>query len=79
MKRSPWLFAILTLRACLPLMLAAGDDTNATPAPEPTPDKSTYTIFNPTPRKLWRAFNTDRPSKTDSPFTIDAGDRKSVV
>ena len=73
MKRSPWLFAILTLRACLPLMLAGDEVTNATPAPEPTPDKSTYTIFNPTPRKLWRAFNTDRPSKTDSPFTIDAG------
>jgi hypothetical protein len=36
-------------------------------------DKSQYTIFNPTPIGLRRAYNTDRPSKTDSPFTIDAG------
>jgi hypothetical protein len=36
-------------------------------------DKSHYTIFNPTPVDLRRPYNTDRPSKTDSPFTIDAG------
>ncbi len=36
-------------------------------------DKLQYTIFNPTPVDLRRAYNTDRPSKTDSPFTIDAG------
>jgi hypothetical protein len=39
----------------------------------PTPDKSMYTLFNPTPVDLRRAYNTDRPSKTDSPYTIDAG------
>jgi hypothetical protein len=39
----------------------------------PTTDKSAYTLFNPTPIDLRRAYNTDRPSKTDSPFTIDAG------
>src|SRR4029450_6970303 len=38
-----------------------------------TPDKSQYTLFNPTPIGLRRPYNTDRPSKTDSPFTIDAG------
>ena len=43
------------------------------PSPTPTPDKSQYTLFNPTPIDLRRAYNTDRPSKTDSPFTIDAG------
>jgi hypothetical protein len=36
-------------------------------------DKSQYTLFKPTPIDLRRAYNTDRPSKTDSPFTIDAG------
>ena len=36
-------------------------------------DKSHYTIFNPTPIGLRRPYNTDLPSKTDSPFTIDAG------
>ena len=43
------------------------------PSPTPTPDKSQYTLFNPTPVDLRRPYNTDRPSKTDSPFTIDAG------
>jgi hypothetical protein len=33
---------------------------------EPTPDKSQYTLFNPTPIDLRRPYNTDRPSKTDS-------------
>jgi hypothetical protein len=38
-----------------------------------TPDKSQFNLFNPTPVDLRRAYNTDRPSKTDSPYTIDAG------
>jgi hypothetical protein len=38
-----------------------------------TPDKSIYNLFNPTPLSLRRPYNTDRPSKTDSPYTIDAG------
>ena len=32
-------------------------------SPEPSsppPDKSQYNLFNPTPRKLWREFSTDR-------------------
>jgi hypothetical protein len=39
----------------------------------PASDKSQYTLFNPTPIDLRRSYNTDRPSKTDSPYTIDAG------
>jgi Putative MetA-pathway of phenol degradation len=42
-------------------------------SPTPTPDKSHYTLFNPTPVDLRRPYNTDRPSKTDSPYTVDAG------
>ena len=56
--------------------IRAGDSSSSpTPSPSPTatPDKSHYTIFNPTPFGLRRAYNTDRPSKTDSPYTIDAG------
>ena len=45
----------------------------ADPSPTPTPDKSQYTLFNPTPIDLRRPYNTDRPSKTDSPYTVDAG------
>ncbi len=43
--------------------------TTATPAP----DKSQYNLFDPTPIDLRRPYNTDRPSKTDSAYTIDAG------
>lgn len=56
--------------ACARFTLA-GEDSS--PVATPIPDKSQYNLFNPTPIKLRRAYNTDRPSKTDSPYTIDAG------
>ena len=31
------------------------------------------TFFNPTPDDQMRAMTTERPSKTDSPFSLDAG------
>jgi hypothetical protein len=37
------------------------------------PDKSQYHLFNPTPREFMREMSTDRPDKTESPFTVDAG------
>jgi hypothetical protein len=37
------------------------------------PDKGQYHLFNPTPRALLREMTTDRPDKTESPFTVDAG------
>jgi len=37
------------------------------------PDKSQYTLFNPTPANCMREFDPDRPDVTDSPFTVDAG------
>jgi hypothetical protein len=61
---------VITLVA---LALAGERAFSDEPSPTPTPDKSHYTLFNPTPIDLRRAYNTDRPSKTDSPFTIDAG------
>ena len=36
-------------------------------------DKSKYTLFDPTPREWMRELQTDRPDKTESPFTVDAG------
>ncbi len=36
-------------------------------------EKSAYNLFNPTPLSLLRALNTDRPDKTESPYTVDAG------
>ena len=37
------------------------------------PDKSGFNLFNPTPRDLMRELSTDRPDKTESPYTVDAG------
>jgi hypothetical protein len=48
--------------------LAWADD----PAPAP-PDKSGYTVFNPVPDDQLRSLCTDRPTKSTSPCTVDAG------
>jgi len=37
------------------------------------PDKSGYTLFNPTPRDQMRELSTDRPDQTESPYSVDAG------
>ncbi|MEO7676257.1 MAG: transporter [Verrucomicrobiota bacterium] len=39
----------------------------------PLPDKSAFSIFNPAPAALMRELATDRPDKTESPHTVDAG------
>lgn len=39
----------------------------------PPPDKSGYNLFNPTPDAAMRSFSTDRPNKSTSPYTVDAG------
>jgi hypothetical protein len=36
-------------------------------------DKSQYHLFNPTPDSLMRELATDRPDKTEAPYTVDAG------
>jgi hypothetical protein len=36
-------------------------------------DKSQYTLFAPAPREQMRPFNTDRPTKSNVPYTVDAG------
>ena len=42
-------------------------------AEDAKPDKSGYTIFNPTPDNALRDFAPDRPAKSTGPTTIDAG------
>jgi len=37
------------------------------------PDKSQYTLFNPVPDEQLRSFQTDRPTKSDTAYTVDAG------
>jgi hypothetical protein len=44
----------------------------ACPGAEP-PDKSGYNLFRRTPDALLRELATDRPDKTENPFTVDAG------
>jgi hypothetical protein len=39
----------------------------------PAPDKSGYTLFDPVPDSELRPFETDRPTKSNTPYTVDAG------
>ncbi len=57
------------------LALSAIELGRAADLPDYTPpaDKNSYHLFNPTPVSLLRELNTDRPDKTESPYTVDAG------
>jgi len=37
------------------------------------PSKNQYNLFHRTPRELRRPLTTDRPDRTESPYTVDAG------
>jgi hypothetical protein len=41
--------------------------------PAPAPDKSGFTVFDPVPDSQLRSLCTDRPTKSTSPCTVDAG------
>src|SRR4051812_26553954 len=43
------------------------------PSTSAAPDKSSFNLFAPTPTALMRDLDTDRPDKTESPYTVDAG------
>lgn len=55
------------------LLLAAIATFAAAPAAAQTADKSDYSLANPVPREALRELSTDRPDKTESPYTVDAG------
>jgi hypothetical protein len=40
---------------------------------EGSEDKSAFNLFRPTPDALLRELATDRPDKTENPYTVDAG------
>jgi Putative MetA-pathway of phenol degradation len=40
---------------------------------ESKPDKNQYWLLNPVPPDQMRSFNTDRPTKANVPYTVDAG------
>jgi len=47
--------------------------TSATARGAEPVDKSQFHLFNPTPSQHLREMSTDRPDKTESPYTVDAG------
>jgi hypothetical protein len=55
------------------LGLMAAGQARADDAPAPAPDKSGFTLFDPTPPADLRSLCTDRPTKSTGPCTIDAG------
>src|SRR6202789_353616 len=64
-------FAALTVAVSLTAAGAARADDASAPAP--APDKSNFTLFNPTPIDDLRSLCTDRPTKSTGPCTVDAG------
>ena len=60
--RSAWLSAMTALGTGV---IAMADAVAA--------DKDPYTLFNPTPTDKMRDFNTDRPTKSNVPYTVPAG------
>ena len=46
---------------------------SAAPAADAPPDKSQFNLLHPTPPQWLREMSTDRPDKTESPYTVDAG------
>ncbi len=61
------------VRALGLLLAGCALDTSAAAAAEPAPDKSRYSLLDPTPRQYLREMSTDRPDKTESAYTVDAG------
>lgn len=55
------------------LILASTTNGQSPELSERAADKSSFTLFNPTPRELMRDMSTDRPDTTESPYTVDAG------
>jgi hypothetical protein len=47
-------------------------DASGATAPQ-VHEKSRFNLFDPTPSEFLREMSTDRPDKTESPFTVDAG------
>ena len=61
------------MRALAFLAAAAVAAAAASPALAQATGKSGYSLANPVPRAALRELSTDRPDKTESPYTVDAG------
>lgn len=69
-RRALRLALVLAAFSCL---LAGAGTAAAEDVDKPLPDKSGYNLFHPTPRGVMRELTPDRPDKTESPYTVDAG------
>ncbi len=58
--------------ACTALT-AQADSSQPTALPDLSSPIGSNTLFNATPDKDMRSFSTDRPTKSNSPYTVDAG------
>ena len=61
---------LVTALLGLDAMGGAGDEMPAAGLP---PSKDSYSLFQPVPRNLMRPMILDRPDKTETPITVDAG------
>ena len=73
MNENPWKAAIVAIVLFLGSATAALGDAPSTVATTQPTDKEQYTLFNPTPADQLRDMDTDRPNKTNTPHTVDAG------
>ena len=65
-------FVLQTFFAALLFSLAALS-TAAQETSGALPNKTSYNLFKPVPEVLMRELQPDRPDKTESPYTVDAG------
>src|ERR1051325_2051642 len=63
--------ALLGMLASAWLGAAAGAESAG--AVKPEVDKSSFNLFNPTPKEHLRDLDPDYPGSTESPYTVDAG------
>jgi hypothetical protein len=69
MRRVP----VQNINAGVLSLLALALTTLSQAVAAPVPDKSHFNLLNPTPESLLRDLSTDRPDKTESAYTVDAG------
>jgi hypothetical protein len=60
-------------------LFVVGASASGAWAAELETDKTSYHLFKPVPRELMREMSTDRPDKTESAYTVDAGHFQAEV
>lgn len=72
-RRSRDAKSLSALALGLTIALACAGAAQAHPNDGEDPVAPTYSLFHPAPRSQMRPLNTDRPDRTESPYTVDAG------